>query len=222
MDLIMVYLEETFNLSHASWEALDTFIDFSERAFVPIYSDLGARLVIAWSSDVAWFCQVKQILEFNDMEALKEFRINCSQSRAWGEYTAELEDHAQVRSSRLLEPLGVISPEVLTEAIEDSNENPSGGYLQANLEVAPDKMGEFCKGLSNTNEVLPKSCQLIASWRPMSGGPNEVIDIWKAPEPQKAYSPADEESKEFFRYVRQLAPKESAVRMLALPYSPLR
>lgn len=218
----MIYLEETYNLAQASWEALDSFIEFTQKRLVPLCPEVGARLVAAWSSDVEWFCQVKQILEFNNMDALKEFRVKCSQNRAWGEYAARLEEHAPVRKSRLLEPLGVVSPKILHEEIAMSHVNPSGAHLHATLEVAPNKMGEFRDGLAETNSALPKSCHIIASWKPVSGNPNEVIDIWKAPEPQKAYKPADEESKQFFRFVRQLAPKERAVRMITLPYSPLR
>ena len=58
----MIYLEETFNLAHASPEVLDDFIDFSQKHMVPICPDVGARLVAAWSSDVEWYCQVKQVI----------------------------------------------------------------------------------------------------------------------------------------------------------------
>ena len=72
----MIYLEETFNLKGASWEALDDFIAFAKETLVPACPEVGARPVAAaWSSSEEWFCQVKQVLEFDDMQALKAFRI---------------------------------------------------------------------------------------------------------------------------------------------------
>ncbi|MBW2179054.1 MAG: hypothetical protein JRG81_01590, partial [Deltaproteobacteria bacterium] len=73
-------------------------------------------------------------------------------------------------------------------------------------------------GLAEAYKNLP----IIASWRPIGGSPNEVIDIWKSIPPETAYQPADEFSREFFRQVREVAPKERVVRVTALPYSPLR
>ncbi len=214
----MLYLEETLNLAHASPEALDNFIDFSQKNLVPICPDVGARLVAAWSSDVEWFCQVKQVLEFDDMASLKTFRINSSQNKAWGEYAAGLEEHAPVRRSRLLEPLEAVPTEILHRAIAESKESPVHGYLHAIVEVGTDKMDQFSAGLAEAHKALP----IIACWHPISGSPNEVIDIWKFPEPQKAYEPANDEIKGFFKAVRELAPKERAIRMISLPYSPLK
>ena len=214
----MIYLEEVFSLKGASWEALDDFIAFAQKNLVPICPDVGARLVAAWSSSEEWFCQVKQVLEFDDMEALKSFRINDSQNRAWGSYSAGLEEHTPVRRSRLLEPLGPVPVEVLHQAITESQKNPNHGYLHAILEVGTDKMTQFSTGLAQGYKNLP----IIACWHPIGGSPNEVIDIWKSPEPEKAYQPADDWRKQFMRAVREVAPKERVIRMLALPYSPLK
>ena len=213
----MIYLEEKLNLSHASWEALDNYIEFAQKQLVPVLPEMGARLVAAWSCDIERFCQVIQVMEFDDMDALKAFRNNASQNKAWGEYAAGLEEHAPVRQSRLLEPLGAVPPEVLHQAIAESKETPNHGYLAAVLEAGVGQMDTFKAGLAESHKTLP----IIACWRPVSGSPNEVIDIWKSPEPTKAYTPVTEEGKAFFQMVRAMAPKERAVRMLALPYSPL-
>jgi hypothetical protein len=214
----MIYLEETFNLKHASPEALDTFVEFAQKHLVPLCPELGARLVAAWTSSEEWFNQVKQVLEFDDMEALKAFRIKSSQNKAWGEYLAGLEELAPVRRSRLLEPLTAVPPEVLHRTITESRESPNQMYLLAILEVDRDKMSQFIEGLAAGYEALP----IIASWRPIGGSPNEVIDVWKSPPPETAYQPADDFSKEFFKQVRDVAPKERVIRVVALPYSPLR
>jgi len=214
----MIYLEETFNLKHASLEALDTFIEFSQKNSVPVFPKVGARLVIAWSSSEEWFNQVKQVLEFDNMEALKDFRIKSSQDKAYGEYLAGLEELAPVRRSRLLEPLGDVPTEVLHQTITESQETPNHIYLLAILEVGTDKMSQFKEGLAEGYKNLP----IIASWRPIGGSPNEVIDIWKSIPPETAYQPADEFSREFFKQVREVAPKERVIRVTALPYSPLR
>lgn len=214
----MIYLEETFNLKHASWEALDNFIEFSQELLVPVCPEVGARLIAAWSSDEEWFCQVKQVMEFEDMDALKGFRIRASQNRTWGEYTAGLEEHAPVRRSRLLEPLEGV-PQFIDQAIEESATTPNHAYLHAILEVATDKMAQFKAGLAGR----PKESPIVACWHPISGSPNEVIDVWKSPQPSRtAYQPVDDGGKQFFRGVRDMAPKERAIRMISLPYSPLR
>jgi len=215
----MIYLEETLNLAHASWEALDNYIEFAQKYLVPVCPDVGARLIAGWSSDEEWFCQVKQVLEFDDMDALKAFRVKASQNKTWGEYAAGLEEHAPVRRTRLLEPLGnAVPPAVLHQAIAESKDTPNHGYLYAILETANDQMPILEAGLAESHKEIP----IIASWRPVSGSPNEVIDVWKSPEPTKAYEPANDERREFFRGVRALAPKERTVRMVALPYSPLQ
>lgn len=214
----MIYLEETFNLKHASPEALDTFIEFAQKHLVPVCPGLGARLVAAWSSSEEWFNQVKQVLEFDDMEALKAFRIKSSQNKAWGEYLAVLEELAPVRRSRLLEPLGPVPAEILHQTITESQESANQMYLLAILEVDTDKMSQFIEGLAEGYKNLP----IIASWRPIGGSPNEVIDVWKSPPPETAYQPADDWSKDFFSRVREVAPKERVIRVIALPYSPLR
>lgn len=214
----MIYLEEVFNLRGASWEALDDFIEFSEKFLVPVCPDVGARLVAAWSSSEEWFCQVKQVLEFDNMEGLQSFRIKASQNKAWGLYMAGLEEHAPVRRCRLLEPLGPVPAEILHQAIAESEHTPNHAYLHAILEVGTDKMTQFSGGLAEGYKNLP----IIACWHPIGGSPNEVIDIWKSPEPEKAYQPADDWRKQFMRSVREVAPKERVIRMLALPYSPLR
>jgi len=214
----MIYLEETFNLRRASWEALDNFIDFAQKHLVPVCPDVGARLVAAWSSDEEWFCQVKQVMDFADMDALKAFRISASQNRDWGEYAAGLEDHAPVRRSRLLEPLEGV-PQYIDEAMAESAESPNYGYLHAILEVAPGKMDQFREGLINRDKTSP----IVACWHPIGASPNEVIDVWKSPQPSRAaYQPVDEGGKQFLRYVREVAPKERTVRMVSLPYSPLK
>ncbi|MBI4768744.1 MAG: hypothetical protein HY787_29840 [Deltaproteobacteria bacterium] len=213
----MIYLEETLNLKGASWEALDDFIAFSQETMVPLCPEVGARLVAAWSSSEEWFCQVKQVFEFDDLQALKNFRIKAGRNERWGIYAAGLEDHAPVRRSRLLEPVGAVPVEVLHQAMADSRQTPNLGYVLAILEVGAGKMDPFWAALSESYKNLP----IIASWRPIGGSPNEVIDVWKSPEPEKAYQPADDFRKQFMRMVREVAPKEWVVRVLALPYSPL-
>jgi len=108
--------------------------------------------------------------------------------------------------------------EVLHQAIADSRETPNHGYLFAILEAANGQMAKLEAGLAESRKFVP----IIASWRPISGSPNEVIDVWKSPEPQQKYEPAGEWRKKFLRSVRLLAPKERAMRLVALPFSPLR
>ena len=222
----MLYLEEKFNLIPASPVTLEEFVNFAQKQeFAAVCESLGARLIAGWFTNTEWYSQITQIMEFDDMEALKAFRMKASQSSAWGEYMARLEDFAPERRSRLLEPLGPVDPKVLHKAIKRSQRRPFKVYLLATLEVAPNKMPEFITGLEEASMLLP----IIASWRPIGGSPNEVIDLWRSnnslnilDEFSKGYEPPNEFSKQFFTRLRQLAPKEHAELVFTLPYAQLR
>jgi len=220
----MIYLEEKFNILPASPATLDVFIELALNKLVPICEDLGARLVAAWYSDSEWFSQATHIMEFDDLDALKRFRINTSQNSTWGEYLGQLEDIAPERKSRLLEPLGPVPPEKLHKAIKRSQKTkgiggPIGVYSIATLEVAPDKMPEFLELIKLAAAGFP----IIASWRPIGGSPNEVIDLWGMALRQEIYAPADKNLDEnFFIPLRKLAPKERLINIYTLPYSPLK
>ncbi|NVM31075.1 MAG: NIPSNAP family protein [Candidatus Helarchaeota archaeon] len=214
----MIYLEETFNLVPASPEGLDVFVEFAQERLMPVCQRLELRLVAAWYSNVELFSKVTHVLEFDDIEALKAFRIKASQDLAWGEYAARLEELAPERHSRLLEPLETVPPKILHKAIARSQRKPLGVYSLAVLEVAPGKMAGFIAGLKDWVKTLP----IIASWRPIAGKPNEVIDVWKGALLQSGYKPADDFSKQFFRQVREIAPREYLRTVYTLPYSQLR
>jgi hypothetical protein len=217
----MIYLEEKLDLTPATPETMDTFIELAQKTFVPACQRLGAHLVAAWSSDVFQFCQVTQVLEFNDMEALKFFRCKASQYPGWGEYTANLEELAPERHTRLLVPFGPVSPDALHEAIAQSQQSPLGIYSLAVLEMAADKVSEFKALLVESAKSLP----IIASWRPAALNPNQVIDLWKgvpSSRPGGVYQQADEEMKPVFRALREQAPRESLITVYTLPYSPLQ
>lgn len=218
----MLYLEEKFNILPATPATLDKFIEVAEQKLVPICESLGARLIGAWFSDSEWVSQVLQVMEFDDFEALKRFRINSSQNSVWGEYMAHLEELAPERKTRLLEPLGPIPPKRLQRAIELSQKNPTKVYSIATLEVASDKMSEF-KELVFSLLGSGINSPIIACWRPIGGSPNEVNDLWKMALRYEAYEPADKNfDEQFFRPLREFAPKERIINLYALPYSPLK
>jgi hypothetical protein len=185
---------------------------------VPVCKRLGTRLVVAWFSTYEWYYQVTHIFEFNDLEALKEFRIKASQDKQWGEYTTQLETFAPERRTRLLEPIGAIPPDTLHRAIEESQKTALKVYSFATLEVTPNKMTEFVEFV----KILSKNAPIIASWRPIAGNPNEVNDLWKGSLIPKGYEPAIEGLKEWFQELRELAPKERLVLIFSLPYSQLK
>ncbi len=214
----MIYLQEIYNLTPATPEILDSFIKIAQELLVPTCKRLGSCLVAAWFSTYEWFAQVTHVLEFEDMNALKDFRIKTSQDKQWGEYSAQLEDFAPERHTRLLEPIGAIPPENLHKAIEESQKKALKVYSMAILEVAPNKMPDFIEGVKMGSNTFP----IIASWRPIAGNPNEVIDIWKGAIGPKNYQPAVEGMKEWFRGLRELAPKERLVQIFPLPYSQLK
>ena len=214
----MIYLQEILNLTPATPEALDSFIEIGQNLLVPVCERLGARLVVAWFSTYEWYYQVTHVFEFADMKALKEFRIKAGQDKQWFEYTVKLEEFAPERRTRLLEPIGAISPDVLHKAIEESQKKALKVYSFATLEVTPNKMTEFVDFV----KTLSKNAPIIASWRPIAGNPNEVNDLWKGSLVPKDYQPAVEGMKEWFRRLRELAPKERLVQIFPLPYSELK
>ena len=217
----MIYVEETLNITPASPDIRDDYIKLAQKLLIPACKRLGARLVAAWNGNYEWVMQTTQIFEFDDIEALKKFRINASQDREWGEYLAQLEVFAPERRTRLLEPIGAVPPEVLHKAIEESQKSPLKVYSLAILEVNPGKMPDMIAGISAGHKVMP----IIASWRPIAGSPNEIIDLWKGDiffsAENMAYRPFSKDQ-QWVRDLRENAPKERIVPIYALPYSPLK
>jgi hypothetical protein len=217
----MIYLEQTLNITPASPDIRDEYIKIAEDLLVPTCKRLGARLIAAWNANYEWVMQITQIFEFDDIEALKKFRINASQNKTWGEYMAQLEVFSPERRTRLLEPVGAVPPEILHKAIEESQKTPLKAYSMAILEVNPGKMPDMIAGISAGYKVMP----IIASWRPISGGPNQIIDLWKGDmlfnTENMAYRPFSKEQ-QWVRDLRENAPKERIIPLYTLPYSPLR
>ncbi|MHA1457267.1 MAG: hypothetical protein ACTSR5_15030 [Promethearchaeota archaeon] len=135
-----------------------------------------------------------------------------------GEYSAQLEEFAPARRSRLLESVGPVSPDVLHGAITKSQEKPLKVYGLAILQVAAGKMDEMKKGLDFSHKSLP----IIACWRPLLGSPTEIIDLWAMPLLPVKYKRASPFDKQFFKPLREMAPMERIVQIYMLPYSPLR
>jgi hypothetical protein len=78
-------------------------------------------------------------------------------------------------------------------------------------------MDDFTKMLAGAGPHLP----ILASWRPVAGDPDLVIDLWKG-DVESGYAPADARSNAFFDPLREVAPRERVLRYWPLPYSPLR
>lgn len=213
----MIYSWETFSVEPASPEGLDNFVAFARDTLIPRYERLGARLAAAWYSDIESFCQVTQVLEFDDLAALGAFREKAQQDEGWAECEKRLEELAPERWQRLLEPFAV-PPETLKEASAQSRETPLNVYTLAVLEVAPGKMAQLRQGMEAAAKTLP----LVANWRAVTGKQNEVIDVWKGAMRQSGYEQSSEGTNRFFRGVRTLAPKERLYPVFPLPYSPLR
>ncbi|MHA2397465.1 MAG: hypothetical protein ACXADU_01080 [Promethearchaeota archaeon] len=217
----MIYLEETLNITPASPDVRDEYIKLAQELLVPACKRLGARLIAAWNGNYEWVMQTTQIFEFDDIEALKSFRIKSSQDKEWGEYIAQLEVFAPERRTRLLEPTGAVPPEVLHKAIEESQENPLKAYSMAILNVVPGKMPEFLDSVAMGHKLIP----IIACLRPIAGNPNEVIDLWKGDVlfsvEAMAYRPFTQDQ-QWVRDLRTRATKERIIAVYTLPYSPLQ
>jgi len=220
----MIYLEETLNLSPATPMSLDGFIDFAKDKLLPGYPDMGARLSAAWYSDVEYFHQVTQLLEFDDLSAFADYQKETSLSSSWQEIEAELSSLAPVRRYRLLEPLVPEFAAVFNKAIVASRDAPLKTYMLAILEVAPGQMQTMVAGLAAV--AATGSLPIVMSFRPVTGNPNEVIDVWKGSLQQAPYQPMDSDgssvfTEEVWTNLRIMAPQERIAHAYTLPYSPL-
>ncbi|HEC37902.1 MAG TPA: hypothetical protein ENI29_06670 [bacterium] len=213
----MIYLEEKLNLDPASPEYLDNYVDIAQKILVPACKRLGSRLVVAWFSNIDWFCQVTQIMEFDDLESLKSFRKNSCQDSEWGEYLAYLAEFAPVRKSMLLEPFGPVPPKTLHDAIIESQEKPIKNISVAMLEMDLGKVLETRSLIKRWSNRFP----IIASWRLISGAPNSVIDIWKGNINPVEYTPSSEGMNQLLRELRDIIPKERLRTVNLLPFSQL-
>jgi hypothetical protein len=213
----MLYLQQDFDLAPASPRTRDAFIELASEALVPAAERHGARLVAAFFSNREWFFRVTQFLELPTLAAYEDWRHALVADAAAIDAAERVAALAPARSERLLEPLGAIPVEVLHQAIEASAEQPSGVFSAATLEVARGRMSEFTKLLTAAGPQLP----IVASWRPLAGNPDLVIDLWKG-DVETGYAPADARSNAFFDPLREVAPREHLMRYWPLPYSPLR
>jgi hypothetical protein len=214
----MIYLKETFNLTPASPETRDHFIEFAQSDLMPAYRRLGARLVAAWFSHTEWYGQITQVLAFDSLSSFEAFSTRGRADAGWQHCLERVEQFAPQRRGQLLEPLGPIAPDALDEAIRESQQTPLNNYTFAVLEVAAGKMDGFIASLTALRDHFP----IIASWRAVAGNPNEVIDLWKGALGQEPYQAANERMKAFFRPLREMAPCERLVNLYSVPYSPLR
>ena len=148
----MIYLEETLNLAPATPMSLDGFIDFAQDKLLTRYPETGARLSAAWYSEVEYFRQVTQLLEFDDLNAFADYRNELDRSSSWKEIEAELAARAPVRRYRLLEPLVPEFATVFNKAIAASRDTPLKTYMLAILEVAPGQMQNMVAGLASVAE----------------------------------------------------------------------
>ncbi|HEY8173033.1 MAG TPA: hypothetical protein VIH21_08085, partial [Dehalococcoidia bacterium] len=121
-------------------------------------------------------------------------------------------------SSRLMDALPAVPPTIVHAAAAESQKSPVGAYSLAILDVVPGNMQAFNDGLAAGAKNLP----IIASWRTIVGKHNQVTDVWKGALRTDGYQRADERTKQFFRGIRALAPRERLVIAHPLPYSPLQ
>ena len=220
----MIYLEETLNLAPATPMSLDGFIDFAQDKLLTRYPETGARLSAAWYSEVEYFRQVTQLLEFDDLNAFADYRNELDRSSSWKEIEAELSARAPVRRYRLLEPLVPEFATVFNKAIAASRDTPLKTYMLAILEVAPGQMQNMVAGLASVAEN--GSLPIVMSFRPLTGNPNEVIDVWKGSLQQSGYQKMESDSsagfnQEWWTNLLIMAPQERIVHAYTLPYSPL-
>jgi hypothetical protein len=216
----MLYLQQDYDLHPASPRTRDAFVALAQEALVPAAERHGARLVAAFFGNSEWFFRMTHFFELPGIAAFEAWRTGQRGDAAAREAASRAEALAPARRETLLETLEAIPVEALARGIESAREKPQGIYTAAHLEIAPGRMAEFTKLLAGAGPHLP----ILASWRPVAGNPDLVIDLWKGdPEATYArYAPADARANAFMDPLREVAPKERIVRYFPLPYSPLR
>jgi hypothetical protein len=213
----VLYLQQDFDLHPASPRTLDAFVALAQAALVPSAERHGARLVAAFFGNAEWFYRVTQILELPGLAAAEAFRSATNADPAAREAAERAAALAHARRETLLEPLGPIPVEALARGIASAREKPQGVYSAAILRIAPGRMGDFVRMLGAAGPRLP----ILASWRPVAGDPDVVIDLWQG-DVERGYVPADARANAFFDPLREVAPRERILRYWPLPYSPLR
>ncbi len=213
----MLYLQQDFDLSPASPRTRDAFAALAQDALVPAAERHGARLVAAFFGNAEWFFRVTHFLELPGLAAFEAWRAALRADAAACDAASRAEALAPARRETLLEPFGPIPVEALARGIESSREKPQGVYSAALLHVAPGRGADFAKLLGGAGSRLP----ILASWRPLAGDPDLVIDLWQG-DVERGYAPADARANAFFDPLRELAPRERILRYWPLPYSPLR
>ena len=216
----MIYLQQDFDLHPASPRTRDAFVALARDALVPAVERHGARLVAAFFSNSEWFFRTTHFLELPSLAAFEVWRASCRGDAACCDAASRAEALAPSRREALLETLEAIPVTALARGIESAREKPQGIYTAAHLVIAPGRMAEFTKLLAGAGPHLP----ILASWRPVAGDPDLVIDLWKG-DPEATYSryaPADARANAFMDPLREVAPRERIVRYFPLPYSPLR
>ncbi|MCP4757748.1 MAG: hypothetical protein GY866_43370 [Proteobacteria bacterium] len=219
----MIYLEETYSLAPAMPKTLDAFVGFAEEKLVPAYKRLGGRLVAAWISSVEILYQPTQIIEFDDLGAYEAFRTQAAGDTDWKELMTGLEELAPKRRVRLLEPAAPVFTKTLHDAIAESRKTPLKAYNLAILEVLPAAMEMFLEALGEAAAVLP----IATSFRPVTGNPYEIIDVWKGSLEQSGYQNQEWYSalgltEDWWSQLREAAPQERLVTVFTLPHSPLQ
>ena len=211
----MIYLKQDFNIDPASPATRDAFVELAEDELVPGLAAGGGRLMGAWFNHAEWFSQLTHVVEFDDLGAYDAYRKDAGRA----EQQRRVEELAPERHESLWEPLGPVAPSRLHEEIEAAKEHPEGAHTFAILQVNPGCMERFQGMLKAAAAGLP----IVASWRPVAGNPNEVIDLWKGDNiGRDRYRPNSDGMAAFFGPLRELAPRERMVSLFPLPYSPLR
>jgi len=214
----LIYLQQDFDLQPASPATRDRFVALATDVLAPSWTYFGARLVAAWFHHEAWFSQITHVVEFSDLAAFDAVRSSARDDASLRAASIEVERLATKRHETLLEPLGPIAPAALHAAIEAARSEPAGAHTFAILEVASGAMERFTNLLAFAKDQLP----IVAAWRPIAGNPNLVIDLWRGDIGGDGYQPTNDRTNAFFEPLREVAPRERLVRLLPLPYSPLR
>jgi hypothetical protein len=214
----MIYEREFLTVLPATPASHDKLVALMQQRLLPLYAELGARLVAAFLSHAENWGQVIHLIEHDDLAAFGAFRQRSASHTEYQSAREALTELAPAQRTELLEPLGPIPHEDLHAAIAASASQPVGKYSFAELELAPGKSTEFKAVLAAVRGQFP----IVSALRGVAGNPRMVYDLWKGALAQDGYQAATPQRMAFFEPLRKLAPFEKLVHLYPLPYSPLK
>jgi hypothetical protein len=220
----MIYLHETYEFHTATPKTLEEFISLASEQLIPLYESRNGRLMAAWICNAKTLFLVNQITEFEDTEKYLALHNSENDCQEVSEFERQLFSLVRERNRELYQSASPAFSDAFQTAVKESRESPLSVYTIASLEVVLEKWPGF---LTRQEGGLAVGIPIIAFMKSITGKHNMVIDIWKGDLQAAGYQPQEFYDKigfneEWWKWIREIAPREKMQRVFTLPYSPLK